>query len=322
MTAYDRTPNVQMFGHGALAIELGNNTDTTLGRTSGGIGNIEGKDIVLDGAGQSPALTSVLLSEQSTPPSTPASGFNRLWAEASGLIISKDDSGRHRIIGESCSRQLYSAGINGNSAPSNFGQGSPTAEGTNTGISATGTNFFTRSWRIENDSAASAASGFGWRWGDPMYLADAGYRCIRFGFEDFQANCAAFIGIKPSAAHGDVDPSSFVNCIGVGIDAGQTTWHLLNNDSSGSATSADLGSNFPANTDATDLYELLIWWPAGGAVVNVQLTRLNTGHVSFTQISTNLPASTVALNTHACGNTRAGTSAVKFSFSQMRGATV
>jgi hypothetical protein len=54
MTAYDRTPNVQMFGHGALAIELGNNTDTTLSRASAGDVAVEGNRIFRVGGSDVP----------------------------------------------------------------------------------------------------------------------------------------------------------------------------------------------------------------------------------------------------------------------------
>lgn len=195
-----------------------------------------------------------------------------------------------------------------------LGAAAATADGTATAIAIANTNRFTRTVRVQSISAASAGANTGHRISDPRYLADNGYVRLIFGWEDFQANCAAFIGMKQSAVHGDVDPSSFTNCFGVGIDSGQTTWRVIHNDGSGSATTIDLGANFPANTDATDMYELLLWWNDSASAVNYQLTRLGTDYIATGTISSELPTATTSLVPHIVANTRSGSSALSISW--------
>lgn len=202
------------------------------------------------------------------------------------------------------------------------GASAPTADGTATGVAIASTNRYTRTVRIRSVSAASTGANTGHRIGDFRYLSDAGLVSIVFGWEGFQANAAAFIGIKTTGAHGDVDPSSFTSCIGVGIDSGQTTWRLLHNDGSGSAVATDLGANFPANTDATDIYELILWWSASATAVYYQLVRLNTGHVASGKITSELPGSTAALNAHIIANTRSGSAALDIAWSRVFGETI
>lgn len=211
------------------------------------------------------------------------------------------------------STQRYDA-VNNATAPSILGAAAVASDGTATGINKTSTSYYTRQSRIRSPSAASTGANGGTRFRDFTYRVDAQRLVIRFGWEDFATNAAAFIGLKSDAAHGNGDPSAFTNCIGVGIDAGQTTWRLLHNDSSGSATATDLGAQFPANTDATDWYELEMWWGDSATSVHWKLTRCNTGDTTRGNIETNLPSLTTTLNTHVVCNTRTGSAAIDLAY--------
>lgn len=213
-------------------------------------------------------------------------------------------------------QQRYDAENNA-TAPTRVGVAAVASDGTATAVNKSSTSYYTRQSRIRSPSAASTGANGGTRFRDFKYRQDAARCAIRFGWEDFATNAAAFIGLKGDAAHGNADPSSFINCIGVGIDSGQTTWRLLHNDGSGSATATDLGANFPANTDATDFYELEIWWGDAASTVHWKITRCNTGHIARGQIDTNLPSLTTTLNSHVICNTRTGSAAIDLAYSSV-----
>lgn len=260
-----------------------------------------------------------LATEQSASPSTPASTKQALWVDASGRMWTKLSSGRVAMIsaGETAKKWTFDA-VNNSTSVTTVGTGS-SDDGTATAILTASTNYFTRQDRVESLSAASTGANIGRRSTQNYYMSEAGFAYFRFGIEAFQSNMAMFVGIRPSGSHGNVDPSSFTNIVGIGIDSGQTTFRLLNNDGSGTATAVDLGANFPANTSATDFYELMIWWDAGAAVVNYQLVRLNTGDIAAGQLSSNLPSQTQILSAQVIGNTRTGSAAIGISWSRVAG---
>jgi hypothetical protein len=244
------------------------------------------------------------------------------WLEMdlTGRTWERDPRGRRSLLASDRFRRI-DASIAGNASTiiNLQGQTTATSDGTATAATITATSRYSRTPRLRSPSAASTGANAGHRFGDFRYLADAGTVSIVFGWEQFQTNAAAFIGLKSTGAHGNADPSSFTNCIGVGIDAGQTTWRVLHNDGAGSCTATNLGALFPANTSGANLYELTLWWDAGGAVVNFQLVNLSTGNMAEAAIATNLPAESVALNTHVIANTRTGSAAVDLAFSTIYG---
>ena len=97
---------------------------------------------------------------------------------------------------------------------------------------------------------------------------------------------AGILGVTP----GNVEPTTFTNCIGFGrVSTSNNLW-LIYNDNTGTASSVDTG--FPANTISTDLYEMHI--DGSGSSFNVKLIRINTGAVFSQTITTDLPQTTVA----------------------------
>jgi len=94
------------------------------------------------------------------------------------------------------------------------------------------------------------------------------------------------------AVAGNVSPTAYTNCFGVGKDAADANFQFFYNDGSGSATKVDLGANFPANTDNIDFYEATFYVPKGGGSVTYWLRRRNVpgqARASGT-VSTNIPA--------------------------------
>jgi hypothetical protein len=123
---------------------------------------------------------------------------------------------------------------------------------------------------------------------------------IRFGFSVVTSDMRAFVGPRAlTGAPTNVEPSTLVNCIGVGRGAANTTLHLYYGGSS-AQTPIDLGANFPANTANTDMYDLALFAPPSTTgVINWHVTRLNTGDTATGQVSgaaTAVPSATTLLS--------------------------
>ena len=251
---------------------------------------------------------------QTSIPTNPASGAlqfhdaqGRTWTRRGNGLLRPTSVGLNRRRMETIAQNTAATGF------SQTGSATIVSDGTATGISITTTNVFTRTPRVQSVSAASSGANAGFRIPSFVYTADNCVARFVFGWETFQTNAAAFIGMKPTGVHGNVDPSSFVSCFGMAIDAGDTTWRIIHNDGSGTATEIDLGANYPANTNATDLYDLLLWWDDGGAAINYQVSRVGTSNIAVGTLSTDLPATTTALNPNIVANTRTGSAAISLS---------
>ncbi len=254
-------------------------------------------------------------------PTAPASGSTLEFTDDTKRKWLMDSDGRVKGWNRAGARMASIGAVN-NSTTSSVTGTTGIDDGTGTAIAIANTNYFTRQTRMDSASAASTGADCGRRMAANFYTVDPGRVTLRFGVETFQTNCAFFAGLKPGGAHGNGDPSAFTDCFGVGIDSGQTTLRLLNNDSAGSATATDLGANFPANTSATDFYELMFWWGVGGTKIWYQLTRFQSNGTAFNissgTVSSNLPTPTTALAVGFLGNTRTGSSAMSLAFSQMQ----
>lgn len=150
-------------------------------------------------------------------------------------------------------------------------------------------------------SAASAGStasfihagfaGFVWR---GNAANQGGFRVVlRWACSDAAtvAGARSFAGLH-LASLGNVDPSSQLNCIGVGTDAGDSTLYLMHNDGAGTATKVALGASFPDHTLSADAYELVLFCAPNASSINVEVTRLFTGDMFRATVTTNLPDAT------------------------------
>lgn len=194
---------------------------------------------------------------------------------------------------------------------------SVTGTATTRGVATT--TFMTWIKRCGFVSAATAGSSAGTRHNFISFgrgnVAGAGgfLYSVRFGVSDAAAVADArmFVGMYGNnAVIGNVNPTTLPNIIGVGCDNGQTTLRIMHNDASGTATTIDLGANFPSNTLTVDFYELTLYCPPNGSSVGYRVERLNTGHVAEGTITTDLPASNLALATQVWRNNGATALAV------------
>jgi hypothetical protein len=121
------------------------------------------------------------------------------------------------------------------------------------------------------------------RWGPATGVATSTTRC--------------FVGMTNStAAPTDVEPSTLVNCVGMGWDAADTNLQMFHNDASGTCTKIDLGASFPVPTaDRTKAYDLALFCAPNSTTIYYQVTDLGTGAVASGSITTNIPSNTTLL---------------------------
>ncbi len=112
----------------------------------------------------------------------------------------------------------------------------------------------------------------------------------------------AFCGVIPSTAPSDVEPSTFLNIVGMGWDAADANIQIMHNDGSGTATKINLGASFPVPTvDRTEVYELQLYSPNSlTQSVTYRVIRYNTTDKTVVAeatgtISTDMPAVTQLL---------------------------
>ncbi len=172
-----------------------------------------------------------------------------------------------------------------------------TITGTATARSVATDNLFksTRRLGLATSSAVGSSAGLRdggvakyWR-GNAVGLGGFEY-VVRYGISAYTADLRlavglfAGVGVLPNA-----DPSAQANAVFVGKNAGDTTFRIMHNDGSGSCTVIDLGSDFPANTQEVDLYEVRFFCAPNADRIGVSLERLNTGHVAEATLTTDLP---------------------------------
>lgn len=196
---------------------------------------------------------------------------------------------------------------NATTVPGVMGYTTLTVVGTATARAIATTNLFTRMRRLGIVSAAGAGSLSSFRVPAAQITTGTGslggfFKVIRFGISDAAAVAGArmFVGISATTgAPTNVEPSTLLNCIGIGHGAADTNLKLFYGGSV-AQTPIDLGADFPINTRNTDAYDLTLFSPpSGSGEIHYEVTRLNTGHVATGVIQPNggvaLPASTTLL---------------------------
>ena len=198
---------------------------------------------------------------------------------------------------------------NSSAAPLADGIAAPTLYGTAGARNVAATNILTSMRRLANASATTAGAAGGWRHPTVQFFRSTNpqggfFFVCRFGEDNTLADSRCFVGFwTNTTAIGNVNPSTLTNIIGVGFDSGETTWRVLHNDGSGTATKIDLGADFPCNT-SDQAYEVAIFAPPGQSKVWVQMTRLGTAFSTTVEISSSdLPALNTMLTFHLwCNN--------------------
>ncbi len=176
-----------------------------------------------------------------------------------------------------------------------------------TAVAVATTNFYTSMVRAKFASNSGSGSGAGTRSTSAQWhlssTANKGgmFMVVRFGLGIITATNRGFIGFSTTTAAlaPATDPTALLNLFGFGWNSAHTTMRFLHNDGSGTATSVDLGANFPVQTAATNFYEVRIFAPSGGGqTVHWAATRLNDGAFASGSTTTDLPAVDTLLSMH------------------------
>ena len=256
---------------------------------------------------ESSTLATLTLPDTQTPV-TPGADY--------GTIFMKNIAGRMMAaqIGPSGLDTALQANLGGNkvamwmppggatTVPGIFGMAALTATGTATARPVAVTNLLTRMTRLGYVSAATAGALAGAREAVAKYTTGAGpglggfFARYRFGVSDAAtvAGARMFVGLDAlTAAPTNIDPSTKVNCLGVGQIAASNNLHIIYGNAT-AKTPINLGANFPANTNA-DAYELNLFAPPAGGCY-WQVRRLNTAFEATGFLpSTEIPIATQLL---------------------------
>ena len=186
--------------------------------------------------------------------------------------------------------------------PGVFGMAALTATGTATARTVATTNLLSRMTRLGYVSAATAGALAGAREAVAKFTTGAGpglggfFARYRFGVSDpaTVAGARMFVGLDAlTAAPTNIDPSTKVNCLGVGQIGTSDNLHIIRGNAT-AKTPIDLGVNFPANTN-NDAYELSLFAPPAGGCY-WQVRRLNTAFEATGFLpSTEIPIATQLL---------------------------
>lgn len=190
---------------------------------------------------------------------------------------------------------------NATTVPGVFGMAALTATGTATARNVATTNMLTRMTRLGYVSSATAGSLAGGREAAAKFTTGAGsglggfFARYRFAPSDAAAVAGARMFVGLSATTGsptNVEPSTLVNCVGVGQISTSNNLHIIYGGAASGAP-IDLGASFPANGNAA-VYELTLFSPSAGNVY-YRVLRLDTGAVAEGSLTTNVPLGTVLL---------------------------
>lgn len=107
----------------------------------------------------------------------------------------------------------------------------------------------------------------------------------------------AFAGVRNSSGNpSDIDPSTLVNCIGMGYDDDDTNIQIMHNDASGTCTKIDLGSGFPVPTaDRTKVFTFYLSIESGSGTYYWKVVDEADNKTATGTITTDIPTSTTLL---------------------------
>lgn len=194
--------------------------------------------------------------------------------------------------------------------PIAFGIASPTIVTAATRNVAT-TNMFQSLKRMGAASAATAQAAASYRSTALQFWRGNAANCggwtfiCRFGISDTTtaiSGAKMFVGLNPTSGAyvptAGVEASAQLNSVGVCQLSTSTNLHFMTNDGAGTATTTDLGANFPCNTINTDIYEIAMFCAPNATTMTYAVRRLNTGHEVSGTVTTKLPVNTALLTPH------------------------
>lgn len=175
------------------------------------------------------------------------------------------------------------------------------------------TNTLTRRKRYAILSAATSGSATEMRAGGDMFARSGsfgagyeGFRTLhRFAITTMPATWRAFAGVTGTLGT-SADPSTLTNIIGMAKDVADTSWQIISNDGTGTATKIALDNvQFPIN-DVTALFEFELYCPPGTSNVTYWVRKISgvdaNGNDTYSAVATgtissDLPATTTLRQT-------------------------
>lgn len=208
------------------------------------------------------------------------------------LCVGRSKIGQWSFVGNATTAAL----ANGMAAPSTAGTATSRNVATTSELASMRRNAWVSATTADAVASIRTASLQFWR-GNAEGLGGFMF-VMRFGPSD-AANLGTgpymFCGLRDqTGAPTSVNPTTLTNIIGVAQLAGSTNMHVIHNDASGSATTIDLGVDFPLSLN-TEAYEATFAAPPNGSSVGYQIKRLGTTYEANGTISSDLPANTTLM---------------------------
>lgn len=209
------------------------------------------------------------------------------------------------------SRSIYQyIPIVNSTTPTAIGFGTASSTGTATARTIANTNSLTRQKRIGYVSSATAGSLAGNRFATAAFTTGDGsfnggfYYVCRFGISDAATVSGArmFVGLSATTtAPTNVEPSTLINCLGIGHGAADTNLNIYWGGSA-AQTPVSLGSNFPITINS--IYEVVFWNPTTDpSTAYYYVTNLGTGNFVSGLVNgtagTALPANTTFITSQS-----------------------
>lgn len=251
-----------------------------------------------------------LILTENTSPTAPSNGTLKVTAQSIAgreLITGLGATGRAFSHQPHMGRSKYGIWmINGGSISLTAeGIGAANATGTVTARTPSLTTFALSLRRVGFVTATPVNSAAGWRLGALWFWR--GDNSNRGGFHYITrfipSNATLittgryFIGLNgATTGTAATEPSNWVNIVGMGCNSGSVNFSIMHNDSTGTATTIDLGSNFSAVSSSVDVYELALYCPISGSTIDWRVENFTKNAVVTGSISTNFPATTQGLN--------------------------
>ena len=179
-----------------------------------------------------------------------------------------------------------------------------TAAGTvsTTALSATNLSTSIRRWRVTSAATANSVADersaitVCWR-GNQAGLGGFTYvNRISIFTQPLLSNAYFGLSSSISAFSTTQNVKSLTNVVGFGFIQGtDTNWQLIHNDATGSATSVDLGVNFPISS-STKVYTFFVYCAPNSSSIWVRCVEEVSGNIFESELTTDIPASNIFLS--------------------------
>lgn len=257
-----------------------------------------------------------------TSPAAPATGITpfarkrtgQTLLAVKGLLGSAAEQQPHFGFKRVALLEVNASGTGGNTV---MGMPLPTLVGSSSFTSPASTNIKTQVVRQQQFStttaglAASIRSSLANLWRGNAAGLGGFYFSMKFAIPANFAGSLFYAGLtaSTSAIAATAAPSSQVNIIGVGQDAGDTTLQIMYNDAAGTATK--INTSIAISTAA--LYCLRVYCAPNQSTVYISFEDIGAGTVFETNTTTDLPANTTFLTwiLHIANNATASNCAIE-----------